>query len=342
MSDNLYNVVVIYEHRDKFIAKWNEEFCHIKKNEFTKDLELKRNYKISAKKYNEVIKDKPTNIFILTGTPELMVEQKKEVTSQQVAKPEIDFEDSKKDFLENPYNETKFNVLKTHSKLKVEWEKEFELLLQSRPELKIRFPNRDEETNDDKFLIHDSQRKDFKPDTFIQRFNMSIKVKVVGKTFNFRNRSKKNKSNFKDGEPVCYVYYTKDAPNWTADEFMLAMKAYSEVLDLLKSNGVKPRHKPELVARLKELPVICDSRNRLMGHSWIAIGDEDIWYCTYLLSSVAIENNIKINGRFAQCWRVSKRHIREYIDTLYGVDTILFKSNAFPMISTNETSILEN
>ncbi len=90
------------------------------------------------------------------------------------------------------------------------------------------------------------------------------------------------------------MYYTKDAPNWTADEFMLAMKAYSEVLDLLKSNGVKPRHKPELVARLKELPVICDSRNRLMGHSWVAIGDEDIWYCTYLLSSVAIENNIKL------------------------------------------------
>ncbi len=71
--------------------------------------------------------------------------------------------------------------MKAHSKLKGEWGKEFELLLQSRPELKIRFPERGEETNDDKFLIHDSQRKDFKPDTFVQRFNMSIKVKVVGK-----------------------------------------------------------------------------------------------------------------------------------------------------------------
>ena len=70
MSDSTCNVVVIYEHRDKFIAKCQDEFCHIKKNSFTANLELKKTYSITGSKVRETIKDKLTNVFELTKVPE--------------------------------------------------------------------------------------------------------------------------------------------------------------------------------------------------------------------------------------------------------------------------------
>ncbi len=339
MSDSTCNVVVIYEHRDKFIAKCQDEFCHIKKNSFTANLELKKTYSITGSKVRETIKDKLTNVFELTKVPERIFNTS-ESLDVEPNKINNEFEKLKIDFLEDPLNYTKFAALKSLSKQSSEYKTLFEVMLSQNPQLIIRFNSEDDQEEKPRFLILASEKTKYREGEFVHKFNSSVKVLHTGKIFTFRNRSnKKSKLNFKDGDQVCYVYYSINEPNWLATDFMLAMKSYVKIVKLIKKNGVKPRHKPDLIAKLKELPVVCDGRNRIMGHSWIAVGEEDLWYCTHILSSVDIENNIKINGKFAQCWRVSKRHIREYIDSLYAIDAILFKSNAFPLFDEEKPII---
>lgn len=167
-----------------------------------------------------------------------------------------------------------------------------------------------------------------------------MKIINLGKTFSFRNSNwKKPNASFKDGDKVCYVYFTKSLPNWTAEEFMEAMCEYKILIEQIIKNGVKPRHRPELIQRLKVLPTLCDGRNKFLGHSWIAIDEDDIWYFTYLLSSVEFENNIKIGGKMAQCWRVSKRLISDNLKSINTINNILYKTNVFPNVNPEKNLI---
>lgn len=191
-----------------------------------------------------------------------------------------------------------------------------------------------------RFLIAEKDIEKYQEGSFINRNNSILKIINVGKRFPFRNRSRKKvNTTFKDGDLVCYVYYTKSLPNWTAEEFMEAMHDYKVLVSQILKNGVKPRHKPELIQKLKGLPTLCDGRNKFLGHSWIAIDEDDIWYFTYLLSSVEFENNIKIGGKFAQCWRVSKRLIEDSLKSINTIDNLLYKTNAFPNMSEEKKLI---
>lgn len=207
---------------------------------------------------------------------------------------------------------------------------------------KTKFINFSEKYKDfSKFLIAESDASKYPEDSFVEKNNEVIKIINIGKGFRFKNKEgKKIKSSFKDGDRVCYVYYTKSMPNWNAEQFMEAMNNYALLVDQVIQNGVKPIHKPELINRLKALPTVCDGRNKFLGHSWFLMDEDVVWYITYLTSSVEIENNIKIAGRRAQCWRVSKRLIEDSLKTINEIDAVLFKTNAFPNIKQKDSIIL--
>lgn len=337
MSNSELRVIALYEHKEKFIVKFRDSFCHLLKSDLTKGIELKKKYSISADSTESELNGKVTTILTLLQAPIQLDDN--EIVGFEVD----DYSEMKKTFLSDLHSVELFKSLKLLSTESPEREKDFAELLKNIPELNIRFSVDDDQNIDSKFLIHENERSSFMAESFIQRFDKTIKILRVGKRFTFKKiGNKKNKSKLKDGDPVCYVYYSDSFPNWTSMDFMLAMKSFMDCIETIKNNAVKPRHSLELVKKLKQFPVICDGRNRFMGHSWIVLGDEDLWYCSYLLSSASQENNIKINGKFAQCWRVSKRHVDHILTILYGVDALLFKSNALPVLPSDTNSIIIN
>lgn len=145
-------------------------------------------------------------------------------------------------------------------------------------------------------------------------------IKHIGRTF----------ENAKTKKQICYVYYEK--PEVKAEDFMKATVDYYEVIDFIKKNGIKPRHKPEMVTQIKNAKVICDSRKKLEGNAWLAYDDEFMWYISYKLSPIALDNNIKIYNQMAQCWRISFRNVRQMMEKIQLIEQVLFQSDIIPTV----------
>lgn len=281
-----YEMDVLYEHKDKFIVKCDNNLGHLLKNKFTAGVKEKDKIQVYASVKKIVVRDKDTLVYETSKFPEA--------------------------------------IYKTNSKIQKKSPSTFNQKLDAYA----------------KFLISADNNNKYKEGEFVEKNNTIIKVVKIGRSFNFRNRNhNKVNTSFQDGDLVCFVYYTKDAPNWTAEDFLKAIRDYKTLINQIIKNGVKPRHRPELIHRLKGLPTICDGRKKFLGHSWIAIDDEDIWYFTYLLSSVEFDNNVKIGGKMAQCWRVSKRLIEDNLKEIAWIDTVIYKSNALPNINTEKNII---
>lgn len=105
-----------------------------------------------------------------------------------------------------------------------------------------------------------------------------------------------------------------------------ASKTFMHHVAYIKSKGIKPRHRQDLIEEIKNSVVICDNRNMIAeGGSWIAYNNQYIWYMTYQLSSLAFDNNIRINNQMAQCWRMLSIDAPEnMIDELREIHAILF------------------
>ena len=191
-----------------------------------------------------------------------------------------------------------------------------------------------------RFLIEDQQRSNYKIGGCILHKGESIKIEHIGKAFPFRDNSRdaNRKSRFTDKQLVCYLYYSQNQPDWTANEFMEASMHYASVLRDFIKNGVKVRHSAELASKIKAFPVLCDSRGRILGYSWVAVDDADgfYWYISHIQSPVDIENNMLINGLRVQCWRTHKRFINQ--EHLLNADKVLFKSNALRQLDLDSPS----
>jgi hypothetical protein len=105
-----------------------------------------------------------------------------------------------------------------------------------------------------------------------------------------------------------------------------ASKTFMEYVVLIKSKGIKPRHKSDLIEEIKRSEIICDNRKMIIeGGSWVAINSRYVWYITFQLSSLAFDNNIRINNQPAQCWRMMRMDAPEaMIDELREIHEILF------------------
>lgn len=190
-----------------------------------------------------------------------------------------------------------------------------------------------------KFLIPAGKANNYTKDDILEKFGRLIQVSHVGKAFSFKQNKNNGtkKSHFKDGDQVCYVYYYKKEPVFSADEFFQATKNYYEFIAYLKKNGVKPRHKAAEISDIKKSKALCDSRLKIEGNSWIALNGEYLWYITHKLSPITMDNNIKINNQFAQCWRISLHQISNKLTDLEKIDLVLFKSSAIPSAFEDET-----
>lgn len=189
-----------------------------------------------------------------------------------------------------------------------------------------------------KFLIPAGKAGDYTKDQIIEKFGRLIHVSHIGKSFGFKKNQGPNsrKSIYKDGEQVCYVYYYKKEPVFSAEEFLQATRNYYEFIAYIKKTGVKPRHKASEITEIKKAKALCDSRLKIEGNSWIALNSEYLWYVTHKLSPITMDNNIKINNQFAQCWRISLHQISNKIEELEKIDLVLFKSSAIPNAHDDE------
>ena len=189
-----------------------------------------------------------------------------------------------------------------------------------------------------KFLIPSHKSKDFAKGNIIERFGRLMEISHIGKEFPFKANQSSNakKCNFKNGDKVCYVYYFKKEPVFSGEEFLQATKDYYDFISYIKKNGIKPRHKASEVSEIKRSKCLCDSRVKIEGNSWIAINEEYLWYITHKLSPITIDNNIKINNQFAQCWRISLHQISNRISDLEKIDLVLFKSSAIPNAQSDD------
>lgn len=188
-----------------------------------------------------------------------------------------------------------------------------------------------------KFLIPIKGAQNFSKDQIIERFGRLIQISHVGKKFQFK--SNKAVKGFSNGDEVCYVYYFKKEPIFNADEFLQATKDYYAFIAFVKKNGIKPRHKSSEVAEIKKAKVYCDSRTKIEGNSWIATNKEYLWYVTHKLSPITIDNNIKINNQFAQCWRIPLHQVMNKLDELEQIDIVLFKSSAIPNAQDDDNEL---
>lgn len=190
-----------------------------------------------------------------------------------------------------------------------------------------------------RFLIAANERDQYQKQSFITYADELVQILFCGKSFKFRENRKVNakKSKFTDSQEVCYVYYKKNVPNWTATDFMEAMLDYQKALLDMTQNGVKVRHSPELAKHIKGLPIICDGRDRVIGCSWIAVDEDAIYFISRLLSPVEIENNLSLNGYRVQCWKVSKRLVD--LNALDRANLIIFESNAIPKLKTKAVNL---
>lgn len=189
-----------------------------------------------------------------------------------------------------------------------------------------------------KFLIPAGSSGKYSKGNIIEKFGRLIEVSHIGKGFSFKSNKSPNskKSRFNEGEQVCYVYYYKKEPVFSAEEFLQATKDYYGFIAHIKKYGIKPRHKATEVAEIKKSKAYCDSRLKIEGNSWIAVNSEYLWYVTHKLSPITIDNNMKINNQFAQCWRMSLHQISNKIPELEKIDLVLFKSSAIPNAQEDE------
>lgn len=189
-----------------------------------------------------------------------------------------------------------------------------------------------------KFLIASAKAAEYTPGGVVEKFGRLIEVSHIGKPFSFKvNKNMGGKKiRFKDGDQVCYVYYKKNEPVFSAEEFLKATQDYYAFIAYLKKNGIKPRHKASEITQIKKAKALCDSRQKIEGNSWIAIDADYLWYITHKLSPINIENNIKINNQFAQCWRIALHQISNKIPELEKIDLVLFKSSAIPNAQEDE------
>lgn len=181
-----------------------------------------------------------------------------------------------------------------------------------------------------RFMVAEVRRDSFQVGSLIELRDHIVRVTKVGKTFNFVKKEN-SKSKLKNNDKVCYVYYTPTLP--TPIDFFEGMVALYSTIQLIKSDGIKPRHSVAEVGAIKAAKVICDSRKKIDGNSWIAYNDEFVWYVNHKLSAISIENNIKINGEMAQCWRIPKWKIQAELESLKNTDVIVFKSKIIPPLN---------
>lgn len=178
-----------------------------------------------------------------------------------------------------------------------------------------------------RFMILSSRQDAFQEGSYLEYKHQLVKIVKLGREFVFK-RSTASHSKLQDGALVCYVYFEPTQPS--SDEFFTSTKQFYEILDFIKLNGVKPRHKASEVTEIKKASVLCDSRVKIEGNSWIAYDEERVWYITHKLSPIDIENNIKINNQMAQCWRIPIWQMGGRLELLKKANMVMFKSGMIP------------
>lgn len=178
------------------------------------------------------------------------------------------------------------------------------------------------------FMVPVGRAGEFIVGSFFEYKKRIVKITRIGREFAFEPKEN-SKSKLQAGELVCYIHYDEAEP--TPDEFFNAFKDYYSALDFIKSNGVKPRHKPAEIMEIKKAKVLCDSRDKIDGCSWVAFNEEYTWYINHKTSPISLDNNIKINGEFAQCWRIQTSRLGDHLNTLKNSDIVVFKSGMLPM-----------
>lgn len=321
---------LIFEHKDKYIAKINGEICHITKNNFTTNLKIKNNYYLDATERVITINSKVVKVYEILDQPVLKSESDERngvVNSKTPRERFYEILPLLKDDLYKAKFSKYYKLAIALSLMDHNLKKDLDEVIQLRATKK---PNSLREKNLDqkKFLIKSTELEKYKIG-FLERNGQLINIKHLGKVFEFRdNANGKHKNKFKNGDRVCYVYYEINKPN--AEDFLEATYKYYEIIDFIQTNGIKPRHKASEITIIKDAKTLCDSRVKIEGNSWIAYNEEYMWYINHKLSSIQMENNIKINNQFAQCWRIPLRQVLNLIDDLTIIDLILFKSSAIP------------
>lgn len=321
---------LIFEHKDKYIAKINGEICHITKNKFTTNLKIKNNYYIDATERIITINSKVVKVYEILDQPVLKSESGERnggVNSKTPRERFYEILPLLKDDLHKAKFSKYYKLAIALSLMDHNLKKDLDEVIQLRATKK---PNslKEKHLDQKKFLIKSTELEKYKIG-FLERNGQLINIKHLGKAFEFRdNANGKHKNKFKNGDRVCYVYYEINKPN--AEDFLEATYKYYEIIDFIQTNGIKPRHKAAEITIIKDAKILCDSRVKIEGNSWIAYNEEYMWYINHKLSSIQMENNIKINNQFAQCWRIPLRQVLNLIDDLTIIDLILFKSSAIP------------